>query len=160
MTITKTDITTAEGVGVFTRGYQDQMKEAAEREDEALTTFRSRKPWRSAEKALQWRDDDVVVYYCPRGKERIHYTAVLEDMLLHPDPDEDPVEEFLKTQLDIHRQAEDELWEQYGGADTLYRVSQFTPVEEPYPFTELRKISDGKSLDPDYGYSYSVVQQR
>ncbi len=158
MSIRKSSVTVADGVGVFTRGYQDQLEEAANRDPDALTTFRSQDSWRSAENALEWSDEDIIVYYCPRGKEKVHYTAVLEDTHLHPDRDDDETERMLATQLDIHREADDGLWG--GEVETLYQVSNFEAVDEPFPFTELRKLSDNEPIAPNYSYSYSVVHQR
>lgn len=160
MGITKSDLVAAEGVAVFTRGFQDQMDEASDRPNDTLTTFRSQKTWRSVDNATGWRDDDILVYYCPRGKERIHYSAILEDVLLHPVSDSKQTEKFLETQLDVHRRVEDGLWEESGGVNTLYRVTGFSSVDEPFPFTELRKIDGGDPLDPEYGYSYSLVHRR
>jgi hypothetical protein len=134
------------------------MEEATDRENKELTTFRSQDSWRSAKNALEWRDDDVIVYYCPRGEGKIQYTAILEDIHLHPDRNEKKTKKMLENQLDIHRQAEDGLWG--GDVKTLYQVSQFTPVEEPFPFTKLRKVSDNDPIAANYSYSYSLVHQR
>lgn len=158
MSIRKSSVTTASGIGVFTRGYQDQMEEAANRPNDALTTFRSQDSWRSAKNALDWTDEDIIVYYCPRGKDHIHYTAVLEDIYLHPDRDDDKTAAMLETQLDIHRQADDGLWD--GDVTTLYQVSNFTAVDDPFSFTELRKLSDNDPIAANYSYSYSIVHQR
>lgn len=157
MSISKSEIVAPDGIGVFTRDYEDQLEEAAERESDTLTTFRSQKPWRSVENAMMWRDDNVIVYSCLIGKEQIYYTAVLEDILLHPTDERDGVDKYLESQLDIHRHHDEGLWE--GDVSTLYQVSQVTRLDEPFPFTELRKVSNGEPLDADYGYSYSVVQQ-
>ena len=154
----KSEITEAEGVGVFTRGYPDQMEEASKRDGHELTTFRSQQPWTSAKNALEWRDDDVVVYYCPKGGEEVQYEATLEDVLLHPERDDEKTEELLKTQLDIHRKHDDGLWS--GSVESLYRVSEFRELRSPFPFTSLRKLKDGEHIDPDYGYSYSIVRKR
>jgi hypothetical protein len=154
----KSDITGAEGVGVFTRGYPDQMKEASQRDDDELTTFRSQQPWTSAKNALEWRNDDVVVYYCPKGGEEVQYKATLEDVFLHPERDDEKTEEFLKTQLSIHEEHDDGLWS--GSVKTLYRVSGFRELKDPLPFISLKKLKDGEHIDPDYGYSYSIVKKR
>lgn len=156
MSLTKTAITNVDGVGVFTRGYPDQLKEANQRDVDALTTFRSKKKWRAVENALKWRDDDIRVYFCPIGENEIHYTAVLDGLLINPEAGTDVAEEFLETDLEIHREHNDGLWEQWGGVNTLYRVSQFQKIEDPFSFTKLRKVSDGENIDPDYGYSYSL----
>lgn len=157
MSISKTEIASPGGIGVFTRDHEDQLNEAAERDSDSLTTFRSQKSWRSVANAMKWRDDDIIVYSCPIGKEQIHYTAVLEDLLLKPTKESEGVEKYLETQLDIHRHYDEGLWE--GDVKTLYQVSQVTQLDEPFPFTELQKVSNGDPLDPDYGYSYSLVQQ-
>lgn len=160
MGITKSDVVTADAVAVFTRGHPDQMEETARRESDALTTFRSKRTWRSVKNASIWRDDDIVVYYCPIGMERVQYSATLEDILLDPTSGTNQTERFLETQLDVHRQVEDGLWEDSGGVNTLYRVTRFSPVDEPFPFTALRKIDGNEPLKPDYGYSYSIVHRR
>jgi len=159
MSLTKTAITSANGVGVFTRGYPDQLEEASQRNLDELTTFRSKKKWRAVENALNWRDDEISVYFCPIGEDKIHYTAVLDALLINPEAGTDLAEEFLETDLEIHREHDDGLWEQWGGVKTLYRVSQLHQVEEPFSFTKLRKVSDGENIDSDYGYSYSLVHQ-
>lgn len=159
MSLTKTAISSADGIGVFTRGYPDQLEQASQREQNALTTFRSKKTWRAVDNALKWRDDEVSVYFCPIGEDRIHYTALLDGLLLDPEEEAEQTSEFLETDLEIHRAHNDGLWEQWGGVNTLYRVTQFEKVEEPFSFTKLRKVSDGEHIDPDYGYSYSLVHQ-
>jgi hypothetical protein len=63
MSLTKTAINSVGGVGVFTRGYPDQLEEACQRDPDALTTFRSKKTWRAVENALNWRDDEITVYF-------------------------------------------------------------------------------------------------
>lgn len=159
MSLTKTAISSADGIGVFTRGHSDQLNEAYRRESDALTTFRSKKTWRAVEKALNWRNDEIAVYFCPIGREKVHYTAVLAGLLLHPEPRADQTRDFLDTDLEIHQAHDDGLWEQWGGVKTLYRVTDFRKVQKPFSFTELRKVSDGENIDPGYGYSYSLVHQ-
>ena len=134
------------------------MEEASKRANDELTTFRSQKPWASAKNALEWRKDDIIVYYCPRGGSEVQYKATLEDVFLHPKRDDEKTEEFLKTQLGIHQKHDDGLWS--GNVKTLYRVSEFRELRTPFSFTSLRKLKDGEHIDPDYGYSYSIVRKR
>jgi hypothetical protein len=84
---------------------------------------------------------------------------VLYGLLLNPEPEAERTKELLKTDLEIHRNHDDGLWEQWGGVNTLYRVTQFQKVNGPFSFTKLRKVSDGDHIDPSYGYSYSLVHQ-
>jgi len=53
------------------------------------------------------------------------------------------------------------LWENTGKrAGTLYAINHLERVPQPFPMTELIKVSDNQPISPDYGYSYTVVYAR
>ena len=41
---------------------------------------------------------------------------------------------------------------------TLYEIRSCRRLKHPFPFTRLVKLSDGKPISGDYGYSYSIVR--
>ena len=155
MSITKTAISSVDGIGVFTRDHRNQLEEAEQRDTDGLTTFRSKQTWRAVDNALNWRDDDIVVYHCPIDEKKIHYVSVIDDLLINPEEGSEEVKRFLKT--DLESNSDDGLWG--GEVDTFYRVKQFQRVEEPFSYTKLRKIADGEHIESNYRYSYSIVHQ-
>lgn len=161
MALTKSDLRNAPGLGIFTRGHSDQLHETNERDPTDWTTFRSKQPWRAAETALDVRSDNILVYICPIGEQQINYTAVLKDIHLYPEQDGEKTIELLQYQLKSHEDRGEELWEQYGDTDvkTLYAISEFKEVSEPFDYTELLKIDDNKPIAENYGYSYSICHQ-
>ena len=42
---------------------------------------------------------------------------------------------------------------------TLYEVRACRVLPRPFPIGRLVKISDGKPISPDYGYSYAIVEK-
>jgi len=41
---------------------------------------------------------------------------------------------------------------------TLYEIRACRLLKQPFPLTKLVKLSDGKPISADYGYSYAIVR--
>jgi hypothetical protein len=54
------------------------------------------------------------------------------------------------------------LWEIDGKPtlQTLYAITACRKLARPFPMTSLLKVSDGKPISADYGYSYTIVRPR
>jgi hypothetical protein len=80
--------------------------------------------------------------------------AELCDVLLNPVPGTAEAEKWLDDALPST--ASEGLWDP--PVKTLYAMRACRMLKQPFPITKLVKLSDGKPISADYGYSYSIVR--
>jgi hypothetical protein len=91
------------------------------------------------------------------GAGEIEYEAELCDGQIEPRRG-DPKTEALLTSV-LKSTKDEGLWEKYGKtAETLYAIRACRRRARPFPITSLVKLSDGKPISADYGYSYAIVR--
>ena len=163
--INKVSIRKTTDLAVFVRNHQVFLKAAVERNKvnpSRLTTFRARSIWKAALEALQIHKT-IPVYFAPvGGKGNVEYIATLHHIKLHPERDDAETEKYLSfaiTDAEAKGAGEEGLWEKGGNmARTLYTITHCEQISY-FPFTELIKLTDGKPISANYGYSYCMVHQ-
>lgn len=146
-------------LAVFARNhlsYIEQSAAIAKSNPERLITFRSAKPWASANKALQ-QQGSMRVFFSPNGADgEVQYEAVLHTIHLHPELGEEQTDKLLAFCLD---ETKDEgLWGKYNeDVKTLYVISNCRRFDTLFSMTRLTKASDEEPISENYGYSYTVV---
>jgi len=146
---------------IFSRNYLDNLEAAAARNKknpEKKTTFRSERIWRTALHLLQIRKT-LPVYFVPKGgKGYVEFAATLHHVKLNPEQ-RDSYLKWALADSEVKGAGKEGLWEKHGKKiKTLYVITHCKRIE-PFPFTELIKVSDGTSVSPNFKYSYSVVHQ-
>ncbi|MBP8257217.1 MAG: HNH endonuclease [Opitutaceae bacterium] len=149
-------------VAAFARNHRQYLEDAAAAgaaDPSRLITFRSSKSWRRIKQALD-EQDTAEIYFAPiGGAGNVEYEAVLKALVLKPKKGEPETEAALAWALP--KTSEEGLWESdEGKVRTLYLVSHCRRLTDPYPTTELVKVSDQTPISADYGYSYVPVEQR
>jgi len=151
-------------VAIFCRNHKHLLNEAKEISDATpsrLITFRAKKAWSTAEKTLN-SQGTLPIYFLPIDDPNacVKYIAQLEKVVLFP-KDTEATRELLSQSVPSAIQRNEGLWSENGipSVQTLYLISHCRQLPEAQwiPFTELRKLSDGKYIDEKFGYSYSIV---
>ncbi len=139
------------GPGVFARNHLPYLRRAQAKR----VLFRSQKRWSGA-RALLHERGRASIYFCPIGGDgRVHYAGRLLAVELDPSPD---TLARLETELGARdvTTGREALWD--GTCQTLY-VVEVEQLREPFPMTELEKLSGEGPLSADYGYGYSLVDR-
>ena len=149
-------------VAVFTRNHRKYLEEARERnvkDPVRFTAFRSGLRWTGAHSA-NVELGPMRIYFAPvRGEKVIEYQADLHQVHLDPSSKDPITQEVLACELESTRS--EGLWEKYEKqVKTLYVISRCELLKEPFPITELIKVSDGKCISENYGYSYCLVLEQ
>lgn len=137
---------------VFTRNFQVRLDDAVRLE---TVTHRANKPWRSARIGIEVHGE-LPIYIKSRDAERnvVTHVGTLEDVVVYPTENPEKA-----TRLREHVADRDTWSEHFDGADTLYLLRDCRELEDPFPFTELRKIVDGEPLPPSYSRQPAYVYQ-
>jgi hypothetical protein len=147
-------------IAVFTRNhrrYLDKAVAISARNPTEMIVFRARTRWATALRELA-AGGAMPIYMSRIGSEgMVEYVADLCDGELDPSPGDRRTETLLAQVLADTK--EEGLWEEYGGVGTLYAIRACRRLEEPFPITSLVKVSNGKPISADYGYSYSIVHR-
>ena len=86
----------------------------------------------------------------------VRYAAKLQLVIVDPQRCQPETEQLLD--LSTSTTCEEGLWENTDKpVKTLYVINQLGRVPQPFPMTELIKISDDQPISPEYGHSYSLV---
>jgi hypothetical protein len=148
-------------VAIFSRNHREYLEEAATigaREQSAPVVFRARANWVTAEREIG-RLGPLPIYFAPiGGAGQVEYVAELSDVLLDPVEGTQETDEWLDRAL--RTTGSEGLWGEPGErpVSTLYEIRSCRRLKHPFPFTRLVKLSDGKPISADYGYSYSIVR--
>jgi hypothetical protein len=117
--------------------------------------FRAKAKWATAEQQIG-RRGPLPIYLAPiGGAGKVEYVAELCDVLLDPVPGSPEAERWLDDALPST--ASEGLWGD-PPVSTLYAIRACRMLKQPFPFTRLVKLSDGRPISADYGYSYSIVR--
>lgn len=143
---------------VFSRNhkeYIDYAVDVAKLDPRSLVTFRSQQPWKSAEMLLKQLGDLPIYFGVNGGGPEILYKACLRQILIHPEPNDERTNLFLKV---VPPSTVNEgLWE--GKVKTLYAISGCHELESSFPITGLKKLSNGMPISENFKYSYSLVSR-
>lgn len=146
-------------LAVFTRNHEGHLKEAARlsaEQSERLIPFRARSRWSSAAEAIQHGKTIPVYIAVVDSGPLVQYVADLRRVIVDPQRGQPETEHLLELSTSTTR--EEGLWESTGKpAGTLFAVSHVRKVRQPFPMTDLIKLSDDKPISPNYGYSYTMV---
>jgi hypothetical protein len=147
---------------VFARNHRHYLEEAAavaETDPSQLITFRSAGHWTTAEKALATNNTIPIYFAVIREGENIAFEADLVSVYVNPEPQGPETERMLNFSLPST--ADEGLWEAYDSpVRTLYMIKRCRELSQPFPMTNLVKLSNDEPIAPNFGYSYSIVYQR
>ena len=115
--------------------------------------------WSSAAQALQ-RHCPIGIYFAiVDSGPLIRYAAKLQRLIIDPQRAQPETEQLLALSTSTTR--DEGLWEDTSKpAGTLYAINHLELLPEPFPMTELVKISDDKPISTGYAYSYTLVYAR
>ncbi len=115
--------------------------------------FRSKLHWAGAAELLR-RHDEVLVFVAPvDGGQDITYAGRLHKVVL--DPSLSDLEALIAEGVVDPTTTGEGIW---GGDCKTMSVVELEELREPFPMTQLVKLSDGQPLSADYGYGYSLVR--
>lgn len=137
---------------VFTRNFHVRLDDAVRLEK---VTHRANKPWRSAQVGIE-RHGELPIYIKSRDEERnvVTHVGILEDIVVYPADNPEKADQLRNYVAD-----RDTWSEHFDGADTLYLLSDCKELEDPFPFTKLRKIVNGEPLPSSYSRQPAYVYQ-
>ena len=142
---------------VFSRNHRVYLDEAAtigERDPSLPIVFRARKRWATAERETA-RRGALPIYLAAVGAEgQVEYAAELSEVLINPVEGSPEAARWLARVLPAT--AAEGLWDP--PARTLYTMRACRKLGQPFPITRLVKLSDGKPISADFGYSYAIVR--
>lgn len=135
---------------VLASNHESRLEEIVTNE---AVTHRSGKQWKSAKLGVE-AHGRLPIYYRLDGK--ITHKGYISRLVLDPDENTEAVEEFVQyiTDADTYSEYHDQL------DTTTYIVTNGERFDEPFSQSELRKLSDGESIDEDYSYQPAYVVQR
>lgn len=139
------------GPGVFSRNHLPYLRRAHAKR----VLFRSQKRWAGARELLD-KHGHASIYFTPVGGDgRVHYAGRLVAVELDPTP---ATLERLRNELKARdvTTGKEGLWS--GTCRTVY-VVEIEQLQEPFPMTELEKLSGEGALSAEYGYAYSLVRR-
>jgi hypothetical protein len=149
-------------LAVFTRNHKGHLDEAlrvSTAEPDRLIPFRGVSRWSSASHALQQHSPIEIYFAVVDSGSLVRYAAKLQRVIVDPQRGQPETEQLLDLSTSTTR--EEGLWENTDKpAKTLYAINQLERVPQPFPMTELIKISDDQPISAEYGYSYSLVYAR
>jgi hypothetical protein len=142
------------GLAVLVRNHRRYVEAAATAG--GLVTFRSKALWRKPEHALQSSHAVHIFIACNGAGPLVEYVGNLVHVLCNPSVDDPDTERLLSFVL--QETVAEGLWDDAGGAKTLYVVKNCHRLEVPIPFARIPKWSDGVPVSDEYGYSYVIVR--
>lgn len=138
---------------IFTRNFPSRLEDAVRLQK---VTHRANKPWRSAEFGIKLHGM-LPAYIKSRDVDNnvVTHVGTVEDVVV--DPSESPAK---ADQLQKFVAERDTWSEFFDGAVTLYLLTNCRELDEPFPFTELRKIVDGEPLPSTYSRQPAYVYEK
>lgn len=127
-------------IAVLTKNFSDRLDELVEQD---AITHRSSDGWTSAESAVD-AHGYLPIYY--RTGDTVTHAGIITDIVIDPDPESDDVEKFQKhiSDDDTYQEYNDEL------DTTTYIVKHGRQLDDPFPMTELKKVSDNEPVSPGF----------
>jgi len=137
-------------VAILSKNYSERLSELVEFE---AITHRSSSILRSAEAAFD-AHGQLPIYY--RSGDTVTHIGIITNLIIDPDPDSTEAEEFRNhiSKNDTYSDHNDEL------DKTTYIVRQGMELGDPFPMTELRKVSNNEPIDDGFWRSPAYVFQR
>jgi hypothetical protein len=149
-------------LAVFTRNHKEHLDEAlrvSTAEPDRLIPFRGVSRWSSASQALQQHSPIDIYFAVVDSGSLVRCAAKLQRVIVDPQRGQPETEQLLDLSTSTTR--EEGLWEDTGKpAGTLYAIDHLERVPQPFPMTDLIKVSNDQPISPDYGYSYTLVYAR
>lgn len=150
-------LNSVDNVAVFSRNHGRYLEEArtkGTRDPRERIVFRAKARWATAERQIG-RLGPLPIYLAAIGAAgKVEYVAELCDVLLDPAQGSPEAEGWLADVLPST--VSEGLWDP--PASTLYAIRACRMLNQPFPITTLVKLSDGKPISADYGYSYAIVR--
>jgi hypothetical protein len=149
-------------LAVFTRNHEKHLANAAHQsaeQSERLIPLRARSRWSSAAEAIE-RSKTIPVYFAVVDSgPLVQYVADLCRVIVDPQRGQPETDYLLGlSELPNSSTIGEGLWEtSRKPARTLYAVSHVRKLQQPFPMTELIKLTDDKPISSKYGYSYTMV---
>lgn len=141
-------------MAVFSRNHREYLDDAATTDPSTPIVFRAQKRWTTVELEIGRRGVLPIYLSAVGAAGQVEYEAELCNVLLDPIAGSPEADEWLARVLPST--ASEGLWDP--PARTLYEMRACRRLKEPFPLTRLVKLSDGKPISADYGYSYVVVR--
>lgn len=144
-------------MAVFGRNHREYLEEATmigTRDPSAPIVFRAQAKWATAEREIGRRGALPIYLAAVGGAGQVEYVAELSAVLLDPVEGTPEVDKWLARVLPSTRS--EGLWDP--PVSTLYEMRACRTLKHPFPLTRLVKLSDGKPISADYGYSYAIVR--
>ena len=137
-------------VAVLASNYEDRIEQI---ESHDAVTHRSSKPWKSAMVGFD-AHGRLPIYYRSDGE--ITHKGYISNIVLNPDENKAEAEELLKhiTEDDRYGEYNDKL------DTTTYVVTDGERLNEPFPQTELQKLSGEGTIDEGFSRQPAYVIQR
>ena len=147
-------------VAIFDRNHTQYLDEAcdwAQRDPNRPVTFRSRKRWSRAERALAEQDSVRILFSANGAQGMVGYEARLLWTVKNPSEDDPETKRALQYQLDST--CDEHLWENEGRElKTLVVISRCRRIAEPFHMSQLVKASEKmEPISKDYGYGYVPI---
>jgi hypothetical protein len=146
-----------DNVAVFSRNHGQYLEEACKKgakDQGERIVFRARAKWATAERQIG-KLGPLPIYLAAIGATgNVEYVSELCDVLLDPVPGSPEAKKWLNDVL-LSTQEED-LWNP--PAKTLFAIRACRKLKQPFPFTRLVKLSDGRPISANFHYSYAVVR--
>lgn len=138
---------------IFTRNFPQRLEDAVRSEK---VTHRARKTWRAAAIGIE-HHGDLPAYIKSRDVEEdvVTHTGVIEHVVVDVEDNPDKVEKLREFVADR------DTWDEHiDDTKTLYLLRNCQKLDEPFPYTNLRKIKNGEPLPESYSrqpaYVYKV----
>jgi len=127
-------------IAVLTKNYEDRLDELVSYD---AITHRHGSEWTAAESAID-AHGQLPIYY--RTGDMVTHTGIITDLILNPDPTSAEAKKFRNhiSEQDTYSEHNDEL------DKTTYIVEQGRKLDEPFPMTELIKLSDNEPVSPGF----------
>lgn len=127
-------------VAVLTKNYEDRLDELVQND---AVTHRHGTEWTTAKSAID-AHGQLPIYY--RTGDEVTHTGIITDILLDPDPSSTEAEKFRDQISD-----QDTYGEHRAELDkTTYIVERGQKLDEPFPMTDLIKVSDSEPVSPGF----------
>ena len=135
---------------VLASNYEARLEELVSND---AVTHRSGKEWKSAKAGVD-AHGRLPIYYRQDGT--VTHTGYISRIVLNPDENADEAEEFIK------HITEDDTYEEYNDRldTTTFLVTDGKRLEEPFPQSTLRKLSDGSTISENFSRQPAHVVQR
>jgi len=144
------EFTSRTDVAVLAKNYETRLEEAVEFE---AVTHRSNSVWKTVAMGVE-AHGRLPLYY--RLGEMVAYKGYITDVIVEPDPTSEKAEKFLDhvTEDDTFAESNDPL------GKMAYIVRGGERIEEPFPQTELVKVTNDENIVEGYRYQPAHVYQR